>query len=198
MPKIVDHDERRRELATAAMQVAIEHGIEAVTVRSVAAAANCSTGALAHYFETKDDLLIGVQRSADTASRARIEKCFADFDGRELLEELILSVLPMDEARRGEWQLWLAYFARAARNVRLARAQQEFYQSWHAELRRAFRIACGPNAKLTRSELDVATDAAMTLIQGLGVLAMYEPSGVGNARQRRLVREHLDRWLPSS
>jgi hypothetical protein len=36
----------------------------------------------------------------------------------------------------------------------------------------------------------------MALIQGLGVLGMFEPSGVGPGRQRRLVRDFLDRWLP--
>jgi hypothetical protein len=49
---------------------------------------------------------------------------------------------------------------------------------------------------LTRSEIDRGTDAAMALIQGLGVLGMFEPAGISASRQRQLVREHFDRWLP--
>lgn len=196
MPKIVDHDERRREFADAAMRVAMGRGMDALTVRSVAREAGCSTGALAHYFKTKDDLMIAVQRAAGEASLARIARCFERFEGRDLLEAVMLSVLPLDEARRGEWRLWLAYFARAAEAVHLARIQQDNYLGWHSDLRRAYALACGPEAGLSRAAIDRGTDAAMALIQGIGVLGMFEPARVSPTRQRQLVRDFLDRWLP--
>lgn len=196
MPKIVDHDERRREFASAALRVAIERGAESLTVRSVAKEAGCSTGALAHYFETKDDLLVAVQRDASSASLARIQDCFERFEGRELVESVVLTVLPLDEERRGEWRLWLAYFARAAEDVGLARVQRDYYRRWRSDLRTAYRLACEGDAKITRSALERGTDAAMALIQGLGVLGMFEPAGISASRQRQLVREHFDRWLP--
>lgn len=196
MPKIVNHDERRREFASAAMRVAIGGGAEALTVRSVAKEAGCSTGALAHYFETKDDLLVAVQREASSASLARIQDCFERFEGRELVESVVLTVLPLDEERRGEWRLWLAYFARAAEDVGLARVQHDYYLRWRSDLRRAFRQACRSDAEITRSAIERGTDATMALIQGLGVLGMYEPAGLPATRQRQLVRDHFDRWLP--
>jgi AcrR family transcriptional regulator len=196
MPKIVDHDERRREFAAAALRVAIEQGAESLTVRSVAKKAGCSTGALAHYFETKDDLLVAVQREASEASLARIRDCFERFEGRALVESVVLTVLPLDEDRRGEWRLWLAYFARAAEEVALARVQRDYYRHWRSDLRLAYQLACGSDAQMTRSEIDRGTDASMALIQGLGVLGMFEPAGISASRQRQLVREHFDRWLP--
>lgn len=196
MPKIVDHDERRREFAAAALRVAVGRGVGALTVRSVAQEAGCSTGALAHYFKTKDDLLVAVQRAAGEASLARIEACFDRLEGRELVTGVVLAVLPLDEERRGEWRLWLAYFARAAEEVELARVQQAYYVRWRSDLQRAYRLACPPEAKMTRSMLGRGTDAAMALIQGLGVLGMFEPAGVSATRQRQLVRDHFDRWLP--
>jgi len=196
MPKIVDHEERRREFAAAAMRVAIAQGVDALTVRSVAREANCSAGALAHYFKTKDDLLIAVQRAASGASLRRIDACFERFTGRELLEQVVLSVLPLDDERRGEWRLWLAYFARAAEVVDLARVQQDYYRDWRSQLRRAYQAALEGRASQTRAEVELAGDALMALIQGLGVLGMYEPSNVGARRLRRLVQAQLDRWLP--
>lgn len=196
MPKIVDHDERRQEFAAAALRVAVEHGVEALTIRSVAREAGASTGALAHYFKTKDDLLVAVQRMAGEASVARIKSCFERLDGRALIESVVLTVLPLDEPRRGEWRLWLAYFARAAADVRLAHVQRDYYLSWRTDLRRAYRLALGPGGKISPAELERATDAAMALIQGLGVLGMFEPAGLSAARQKRLVRAHFDRWLP--
>lgn len=198
MPKIVDHEERRKEFADAAMRVAINHGVDALTVRSVAKEAGASTGALAHYFDTKDALLVAVQRSAGDSSLARIEECFETHEGRGVLEAVILTVLPLDEERRGEWRLWLAYFARAAIAVEIGRLQEGHYKRWWSDLRQAFVVACGPTASSTSAEIDAATDATMALIQGLGVLGMFEPSGLNPARQRALVNEHLDRWLPTN
>ncbi len=195
MPKIVDHDERRREFASAAMRVAIKGGVNALTIRAVSREACCSTGALAHYFKTKDDLLIAVQRSAGEKSLARIDDCFARYEGRALLEAVILSVLPLDEERRGEWRLWLAYFARAAEVAELADVQRDSYEGWYSRLRDAHRSSCPTERPMTRSEINVATDATMTLVQGLGVLGMYEPSGITTRRQRQLVRLHLERWV---
>jgi AcrR family transcriptional regulator len=58
MPKVVDHEERRTELATAVWRLASREGLEAVTVRRVAEEAGWSTGAVVHYFADKEDLLL--------------------------------------------------------------------------------------------------------------------------------------------
>ena len=57
MPKIVDHESRRQELVEAAWRVINRVGIDATTVREIAAESGYSTGSLAHYFATKDDIL---------------------------------------------------------------------------------------------------------------------------------------------
>ena len=58
MPKVVDHEERRTELAAAVWRLASRDGLEAVTVRRVAEEAGWSTGAVVHYFADKEDLLL--------------------------------------------------------------------------------------------------------------------------------------------
>ena len=72
----------------------------------------------------------------------------------------------------------------------------ELYQGRLADpeaARDAFERASDPDR--TRAEIDRGTDASMALIQGLGVLGMFEPAGITPARQRQLVREHLNRWI---
>ena len=192
MPKIVDHEARRIEYAEAAMRIALKGGVESLTVRAVSAEAGCSTGALAHYYKSKDDLLIAVQRAAARQSLERIDACFSRFEGPQLLEEVILRALPLDEERRGEWRLWLAYFARAAQITELARVQRHTYESWYARLRNAYSAA---NTDATATAVRQAVDATMTLVQGLGVLGMYGPAEFTPRRQRALVRAHLSRWL---
>ena len=57
MPKIVDHEVRRRELAEAVWRVIVRDGVGDVSIRSVAAEAGWSSGALRHYFSTRAELL---------------------------------------------------------------------------------------------------------------------------------------------
>ena len=58
MPKVVDIQERRAELAAAAAQLIARAGVGAATLRDVAAEAGWTTGALTHYFADKRELLL--------------------------------------------------------------------------------------------------------------------------------------------
>ncbi len=54
MPKIVDHDARREEIAQALWRVVRRDGIRAASVRTVAAEAGWSAGAVRYYFPDQD------------------------------------------------------------------------------------------------------------------------------------------------
>ena len=58
MGRAVDHDERREIFAGAALRVIMRDGIAGLTVRAVAKEAGFTTGALTHYFHSKDQLLM--------------------------------------------------------------------------------------------------------------------------------------------
>ena len=73
MPRIVDHEERRAEVAAAVWRIVSRDGLEAATVRRVAAETGMSTSVVSHYFAGKDDLLrlafrIVVDRGRERAS----------------------------------------------------------------------------------------------------------------------------------
>ncbi len=51
MPKIVDHAQRRDEIAHVTCQVVAENGFERTTVAKIAEAAGYTTGMVAHYYE---------------------------------------------------------------------------------------------------------------------------------------------------
>src|SRR6478752_3383285 len=58
MPKRVDHEERRTQIAEALIQVAGRRGLHAVGMRDVAAEAGVSLRLVQYYFETKEKLLL--------------------------------------------------------------------------------------------------------------------------------------------
>ncbi|MEU8818788.1 TetR/AcrR family transcriptional regulator [Actinoplanes sp. NPDC048796] len=118
MPKKVDHAERRRLIADALMRVAAEQGLEAVSLRHVAAAADVSAGMVQHYFRTKDEMMTFALSVVQERSRDRAEKAVArlgeDPPPRELLRALVTALLPLDEPSRENGRVALAFLAYTA------------------------------------------------------------------------------------
>lgn len=54
MPKIVDHDQYRRELLDQCFDLFAEKGYSTITMRQIAKGLDVSTGTLYHYFPSKE------------------------------------------------------------------------------------------------------------------------------------------------
>ncbi|MDN5636054.1 MAG: TetR family transcriptional regulator, partial [Brevibacterium sp.] len=57
MPKLIDHESRREEIAAAAWRVIVREGVGGASVRTVAAEAGLSVGSLRHVFASQSQLL---------------------------------------------------------------------------------------------------------------------------------------------
>lgn len=126
MPKQVDHDERRNEIAAAVWRIASERGLEDVTMRQVAAEAGVSMRLVQYYFGTRHDLLLKaleiLNKTADTRAKKRIPATIGEPTPRAILRGVILEVLPLDEERRMTVLVYLAYFVRSLHDEQLAAA----------------------------------------------------------------------------
>ncbi|WP_083760090.1 TetR/AcrR family transcriptional regulator [Rubrobacter xylanophilus] len=120
MPRVVDHEERRRELAEAAWRVILREGVEGVSVRNVAAEAGWSVGALRHYFGTKEELLAGAARLVVERVTGRFERGRYEGPPREAVRRMLCEVLPLDDERRVEARVWLAFAAHSLVDPRVA------------------------------------------------------------------------------
>lgn len=114
MPRTVDRRERRELLADALMRLAAQQGLEAVSLRHVAAEAGVSTGMVQHYFRTKDEMMAFAFEMVTDRIRARSQAAAAPETPRELVRGLLLEILPLDETRRLENHVVLAFLAYAA------------------------------------------------------------------------------------
>ncbi|MCG9625334.1 TetR/AcrR family transcriptional regulator [Vibrio mediterranei] len=56
MPKIVDHDQRRKDIALNATSVFLEHGYKNVGMRQLCELLGMSKSAVYHYYKSKDEL----------------------------------------------------------------------------------------------------------------------------------------------
>lgn len=124
MPKVVDHEERRRELAEAVWRVILRDGVEGVSVREVAAEAGWSAGALRHYFGTKEELLVSAARLLEERVVRRLTEMPHGRSPREAVRAVLCEVLPLDEERRREGAVWFAYANRSLVDGSIAREHE--------------------------------------------------------------------------
>jgi AcrR family transcriptional regulator len=185
MPKLVDHEQRRRELISAAHRVVDEGGLDALTVRAIAKEAGYSTGVLAHYFENRAELLLAAFREVfDLAmSRAQARLAEAPDDPMKALLAVLAEAMPLDDERRTDTTVWFAFLGLAAGNPELRREGTDRYRLWRAFLAEAV-LAAHPRQISPEEAAGIARRLAAT-IAGLGVQALFDPEGLGPEELRQ-------------
>jgi AcrR family transcriptional regulator len=185
MPKQVDHEARRAALAEALWRLVMREGIEAASLRGVAAEAGWSTGSVRHYFPCHADLLAFAMELVVENVGRRVGEITAGPDARATAAELLQRVLPLDDERRAEMQVWLAFTTRALVDPAL----RELRDSAHAALRGLCRDAA---ALLGVSDADREGERLHALVDGLALHAVLDPATTTPDRQVELLGEYLD------
>ncbi len=104
MPRLADHEERRRSITDAARRVIARGGLEAATFQSVAAEAGVSVRSVQYYFGTKREFILATHRAVVEDSGARMAAGFQalgpDAGPRDIVRTILISVLPLDDPSR--------------------------------------------------------------------------------------------------
>ncbi|MEO0994347.1 MAG: TetR/AcrR family transcriptional regulator [Pseudomonadota bacterium] len=184
MPKLVDHEERRRSIASAAVDAIASEGLAAVKLTDIARAAGVTTGAVAHYFSGKDAVLAAALDEVCT-------RLFAGIDAPDhaLTLDAIAEVLPVTPEKRAEWRVWLAYWGRAPNVPALREIHQQYYDE--IETATAETIA-GRHPDPRR-----AAAAIIAAVDGIGVRVTLEPDLWPPERQRALLETLVGPLLAS-
>ena len=193
MPRHVDADRRKSDIVDAAWQLIAEEGLEALTIRRLAAELGGATGRITNYFASKDDILIAVldeltnsHASGLTSLQSELEIAGADTDR---VARAIVGALPIDEPRRQDWKVWLAFWGRAAMSPRVADQHRETYRQWRQVLGAALTTLTGTTPPA--EDLDRAAEHLLACIDGLGVHLLIEPDRSNNTELIELLRAHV-------
>jgi AcrR family transcriptional regulator len=191
MPRSVDHEARRAEVAQIASQLIAERGVDNVSLREIAAAAGSSTTVITHYFDSKQALLIHVYRAAVRATADRVAAI--DPRAEDTLREHCEVVLPLDEERRATWRTWFAFFGAAIGNPDLAALQQREVRTYRRLLAADIRAERTANRIAAGRDPAQEARALLALLHGIASEAVFDPDDWPPARQRRLVGDTLGR-----
>ncbi|MDN5747541.1 MAG: TetR/AcrR family transcriptional regulator [Pseudonocardia sp.] len=170
MPRKVDRHERRTRIAAALMRVAAERGLEAVSLRHVAAEASVSVGMVQHYFRDKDEMMVfALGRVSENVAARLAAGGDADTPLREMLRALLVQLLPLDEERTVEGQVALAFQAYAAVRPTVAEGLRENTAQMRAFVGDRIRAAQAAGEAVTTVDPLRAATALLALVEGLGV-----------------------------
>ncbi|MEY9936911.1 TetR/AcrR family transcriptional regulator [Streptacidiphilus sp. MAP5-3] len=124
MPKRVDHEERRHQIAEALLRRAGTRGLHAVAMRDVADEAGISVPLIQYYFKTKEQLLhfaLGylAQRMGERV-RKRVRADGTSPTPRTVIEAILAEALPTDDESRTFHLVYTSYATLALTDPALA------------------------------------------------------------------------------
>jgi len=181
VPKLVDHQDRKRHIAEALWRVTVAHGLEGVTLRHVAAEARVSMGLVQHYFTSKDEMLLFSIDALNERVTERVAQHLGSTAGshtpRALVRTVLIEMLPLDEERRVEAHVGLAFLARAAVHPGVAAALLAKFDQLHQFV--VEQVSCTQASGDARGDWDPELETAelLALLEGLAahILAGCRP-----------------------
>ena len=191
MPKIVDHEHRRQQLVEAAWRVINRVGIDNMTIREIAVECGCSTGSLAHYFASKDDILRSALERADNEIRERLQLIPIDAHPLTALRHVLREALPLDDTRAFELTLDVNFWARALNQPSLRRLQHRDHDAWRGVV--SHRVVVAQKAGALERDRSAAetTDVLLAFVDGLGLQGLIYPELLTRPRIETLLDAQL-------
>jgi AcrR family transcriptional regulator len=204
VPKRVDHEERRRQIADALLRTAAVRGLHATGMREVAAEAGVSLRLVQYYFGTKEELMLAAmqQLAAQFSERAlarmrRTKETESPASPRDVIAAILTEGLPADDERRTFTVLYTAYFALSLTEPALAIAPLARNSSVVIDVVAA-QLRAAQAAGATPAHLDPDLEAASLLAMSAG-LGTSVLGGQSSPEQAQAVIDyHLHRLFPAS
>ncbi len=199
MPKIVDHEQRRDEIALVACRVVAQHGFEQATIVRIAREAGYTTGMVAHYFDTKQDIIIAALRLILRRIEERLTQV-ARHEQPDLLA-LLTEALPIDEPRYIECAFWIAFWGQVSADQRLKRINAWVHREYLRLFERCLERGWTEWAALAAVTQEQVLRSVITFINGITASAVASRGDWPAERQvgqLRLQLELLHGWAMGS
>jgi len=187
MPKIVDHEKRRDEIALIACRVVAQHGFEQATIVRIARAAGCTTGMIAHYFDTKQEIIVAALRLI----LRRIEERLTQAHGTADLLALLSDALPIDETRYMECAVWIAFWGQVPADKRLKRINAWLHREYLRLFERCLARGWSEWSSWPRATREQLLRSVITFINGVTASTVASRADWPAARQIGQLRLQL-------
>lgn len=191
VPKLIDKVARERAIGEAAWQVVVHDGVTRLSVRNVAARAGIATGSLRYVFPTQDSLRAFVLDLVRQRVAERIATRRPSASPRQLAEDYLAQLLPLDAERRVEMEVFLSVGVLALTDPALRPAFERAHRDLRDGCRRILaRLAEDP----AYATLDPQAEAPRThaVVDGLALHLIRLPPDDDTTWATRTLARHLD------
>ncbi|WP_205178456.1 TetR/AcrR family transcriptional regulator [Siminovitchia sp. FSL H7-0308] len=190
MPKIVDHEKRRKRIAEAMWKVILKKGMEGATVRNIAQEAGLSLGALRHYFPNQDELIVYAMDLVQEKVTKRIRtKSEGDFSPKEMVMNVLLDIVPINEEQLIETEVWFAFMAHVKhRKDELPIPEDGVF----TVVQQTIHFLDTHGLLKPGLDIDMEIERLYALVDGIAIHALLDPNRLSKKRVIKTIEYHLD------
>ena len=207
MPRKVDAEQQKVDIAHALWTLAASSGLESVSLREVAAQAGVSMGRVQYYFRTKEEMLLFGLKLAQQRTELRVEQRLAQLtgsiDAEDVLRAVLDEILSDDFDTKQMIRVSVAYFSRAWKDPDIAKLlfDEDSELRKHAEQ----VVLTAQKNHRAQPEVDAEKEAHIiwSLASSLSIEVAYGQISADQARSTmcyyldRVLKPHSDRQIES-
>lgn len=188
MPKVVNHDARRRLLAATAAEVIAVRGVENTRLRDVADQAGFSPSIVGHYFRDKDELM--------QQALVYVDECVAERFARlrnRSINRALETILPLDEQRSMEWRVRINFWGRACTQAELAKTLAQSLVFSQQTMVHILREQIERGVLNNRINVDSNAELLVNATMALSLRVLFEPKNYPRAKVRKKIAALVSR-----
>lgn len=192
MPKIVNHEQKRKIIAEAAWSIIEKEGIEKASIRRVATEAGMSPGALRHYFSTKDEMLLFViEYYLEMGKKRSDNKNWSD-DPLQAVEEVLLELVPIDQERKIEISVWWIFALRSLTSEVLKDKKDEMTDGIYNLAASMIEILALKKKLSDSVNVELEKSRLSALLEGLSFHTLLRPDLYTPTKVKEVIHYHIE------
>ncbi|GIO22866.1 TetR/AcrR family transcriptional regulator [Oceanobacillus sp. J11TS1] len=192
MPKIVNHEQKRKSIAEAAWNIMKKEGFEKASIRRVAVEAGMSAGALRHYFSTQDEMLLFIMNYYLEEGKKRSQNKKWSENPLQAVEEVLLELVPMDEEKKVETSVWWIFALRSLTSDTLKEKKDEMTNGTYELANSIIQILILQGILSEPINIELETSRLSALIDGLSIHALLRPDVYPPEKVKEVIRYHVE------
>ena len=196
MPKIIDHDQRRDEIAFAACKAVARWGFDRVTIAKIAREAGYTTGMVAHYFDTKQAIILAALRLISRRMEARLSNRMDDRGAG--LADVLSEALPLDRPRILETKVWIGFWGHVWSDEKIRDINLVVHEEWTELIRKCVVTGWPDVAAWPEKRQRGVFRSIQIFLNGLTASAVTSPHDWPPEDQMEYLKAHLDRLRQSA
>ncbi|WP_203332894.1 TetR/AcrR family transcriptional regulator [Planococcus beigongshangi] len=190
MPKLINIEEKKLDIAHAAWRILLKEGMDGVSVRNTAKEAGITLGALRYYFTTQEELINYTEQLVHASLAEKTAELFmVDLPPREKILKLLNGLLPDRDGKdpAAEARLIFKYHSKYLGSG-YKKSEDSVYQAIKSIMSNLMML----NMLKKDVELSLETDRLYALMDGLAMDALLERTGDRPRKYNLMLETHLN------